>query len=146
MTSTEFYLPGDMPAPIPTGDGMDAPFWEGTRRSEIVMQRCAKCGTFRAPEWICYNCHSFDGEWVRVSERGTIYAWERPWLPAHPALNEFGPYLVVLVELEDAGGMRLVGNLLGDPLQDVTIGAPVEAAFEHHENFTLVQWRTVADR
>jgi hypothetical protein len=39
----------------------------------------------------------------------------------------------------------MLGNLLGDPRQEVTIGAPVEAVFEHHNDadppFTLVQWR-----
>ncbi len=59
----------------------------------------------------------------------------------HPALNGHGPYIVVLVELPDYGNVRMVGNLLGDPTQEVTIGAPVEAVFEPHKEFTLVQWR-----
>jgi hypothetical protein len=52
---------------------------------------------------------------------------------------------VVLVELPEAGGVRMLGNLLGDPRQAVQIGAPVEAVFEPHDEatppFTLVQWR-----
>ena len=35
------YLPAGMPAPLPTADGLDAPYWEGTRRSELLAQRCA---------------------------------------------------------------------------------------------------------
>jgi len=39
----------------------------------------------------------------------------------------------------------MVGNLLGDPLQTVTIGAAVEAVFEPHDSadppYTLVQWK-----
>jgi hypothetical protein len=39
----------------------------------------------------------------------------------------------------------MVGNLLGDPMQAVEIGAAVEAVFEPHDDatppFTLVQWR-----
>ena len=46
-----------------------------------------------------------------------------------------------------AGNVRMVGNLLGDPKQEVPIGASVEAVFEHHEDakppFTLVHWRLV---
>jgi uncharacterized OB-fold protein len=65
----------------------------------------------------------------------------------HPALKEHGPYIVVLVELPQAGRIRMVGNLLGDPLQPVTIGAPVEAVFEPHDDaaspFTLVQWKVI---
>ena len=65
----------------------------------------------------------------------------------HPALKEHGPYIVVLVELPHAGRIRMVGNLLGDPRQPVTIGAPVEAVFEPHDDaappFTLVQWKVI---
>jgi hypothetical protein len=53
----------------------------------------------------------------------------------------------VLVELPDYGNIRMVGNLLGDPHQEVEIGAAVEAVFEPHDDasppFTLVQWRLV---
>jgi uncharacterized OB-fold protein len=59
-----------------------------------------------------------------------------------PALAGACPYLVVVVEIADAEGLRLLGNLLGDPLQDVRIGGPVEAVFEHHDEYTLVQWRS----
>ena len=45
----------------------------------------------------------------------------------------------------DADNIRMVGNLLGDPTQAVTIGAAVEAVFEPHDEatppYTLVQWR-----
>jgi uncharacterized OB-fold protein len=44
-----------------------------------------------------------------------------------------------------ADNVRMIGNLLGDPHQDVSIGAPVEAVFEAHDEakppFTLVHWR-----
>jgi uncharacterized OB-fold protein len=65
----------------------------------------------------------------------------------HPALKEHGPYIVVLVELPVAGGIRMLGNLLGDPRQLVRIGAPVEAVFEPHDDakvpFTLVHWKPI---
>jgi hypothetical protein len=39
----------------------------------------------------------------------------------------------------------MLGNLLGDPRQDVPIGAEVEAVFEHHPDaeppYSLCQWR-----
>lgn len=75
---------------------------------------------------------------------GRIYSYERVWHPVHRALEGFGPYIVVLVELPHADGVRLVGNLLGDAQQSVDIGQPVRAVFEHHDdaepNFTLLQW------
>ena len=41
----------------------------------------------------------------------------------------------------------MIGNLLGDPSQEVTIGAKVKAVIERHDGdqpFALVQWQ-VAD-
>jgi hypothetical protein len=65
----------------------------------------------------------------------------------HAALAKRGPYIAVLVELPDYGNIRMIGNLLGDAAQTVTIGAPVEAVFEPHDQasppFTLVHWRVV---
>jgi len=143
---TDRYLPDAMPLPAPSGDGLDSEFWDATKRHELVVQRCNACRTWQfGPEWVCYNCHSFDLGWEKVPDRGVIYSWERCWHPVHPALKDFGPYLVVLVELPDAGNVRMVGNLLGDPLQEVVIGTGVVAAYEDHEGgATLVQWR-VAD-
>jgi hypothetical protein len=50
------------------------------------------------------------------------------------------PYVVVLVSLPAADGVRMVGNLLGDPMDDVTIGATVRAVIEAHDGYSLVQW------
>jgi hypothetical protein len=41
--------------------------------------------------------------------------------------------------------VRIVGNLIGDPQQPLTIGAPVTGVFEHHDDdedpaYTLLQW------
>ena len=73
-----------------------------------------------------------------------IYSHERVWHPVHPALADQGPYVIVLVELPQADGVRIIGNLLGDPEQELTIGASVVGVFEHHADadvpHTLLQW------
>jgi len=138
------YLPAGTPLPAPMPDGLDAPFWEAARRHQLVVQRCTRCQAFQMlPEWTCHACRAFDLAWQPVSGRGAVFSWVRAWYPAHPALAEACPYLVVVVELADAGGVRLVGNLIGDAEQPVTIGAAVEAVFEDHPdaNVTLVHWR-----
>ena len=145
-SESKTYLPPGLPAPAPMVDEVDKEYFDAARRHEIRIQRCTKCRTFQFPaEWICHKCHSFDLEWARVAPRGSIYSWERVWHPAHRALAETCPYLVVVVELSEAPGIRLVGNLLGDPRQDVAMDSPVEAVFEDHdEGYTLIQWRAGA--
>ncbi|MBE7518445.1 MAG: OB-fold domain-containing protein [Thermoflexaceae bacterium] len=145
-TETTSYLPAGLPVPVPAVDGLDTEYWEAAKRHELVVQQCSSCNGYQfGPEWICHRCHAGDLQWARASGRGTIYSWERVWHSVHPALKDACPYLVVLVELADAGNVRMVGNLLGDPLQEVAIGAGVECVFEDHtdDGVTLVQWRTV---
>jgi uncharacterized OB-fold protein len=135
------YLPDGLPAPN-TIDLLTAPYWEATRAGRLRIQKCRGCGAWQwGPEWICHRCHSFDLVWEDVEGKGRIYSYQRPHHPVHATLNGHGPYIVVLVELPHAGNVRMVGNLLGDPRQDVKIGAAVEAVFEPHADFTLVQWR-----
>ena len=147
---SSFYLPEGMPVPVAESDGVAAPFWEGLREERLRVQRCTACGTWQfGPECICHRCHAFDPAWVEVQADGRIYSWERVWHPVHPALQAHGPYLAVLVELPQAGGVRLVGNLLGDPMQAVHIGARVSGRFEHHPNgsppYSLLQWALQPD-
>ena len=101
--TTESYLPEGMPLPAPMPDGLDAPFWEGTRTHKLLVQRCHACGGFQfGPEWICHKCRSSDVGWAQCSGYGKVYAFERVWHPVHKALRDKGPYIVVLVELPDA--------------------------------------------
>lgn len=144
-TASKYYLPAGLPAPKATSDGLDKEFWDAVNRHELVIQRCRVCGGFQfGPEWICHLCRSEDLGWHRVSGRGRIYSWERIWHPVHPALKEACPYIAVLVEIPDADNVRMIGNLLGDPMQNPDFGAEVEAVFEdHEEGYALVQWRLV---
>jgi uncharacterized OB-fold protein len=146
MNSDTSYLPPGLPVPVAEPDQLSAPYWAGLRQERLLVQRCAHCGAWQfGPEWICHRCHAFDPDWVEVPARGRIYSWERVWHPVHPALKERCPYLAVLVELPQAGGVRMVGNLLGEPTQEVRIGAEVLGLFEHHPQaapaFSLLQWR-----
>ena len=140
------YLRPGLPQPAPAVDGLDAPYWEGLAQERVLVQRCRSCRSWQwGPEWICHQCLSFDLGFEQTEPVGRLYSYERVWHPVHPALKKQGPYLVALVELPDAGAVRLVGNLLGDPLQEVGIGAQVRAVFEHHPTaepaFTLLQWQ-----
>jgi len=137
------YLPAGLPAP--QADALSQPYWDGLRRHRLLVQRCSHCNTWQwGPEWLCHRCHAFDPDWVEVSPHGVIETFARVWHPAHPALATHGPYLVVLVALPGADGIRMVGNLLGDPLRPVRIGAAVSGRFEDHADaaapFTLLQW------
>ena len=146
--TADAHLPG-LRQPAPANDGLDAPFWEGTRAHELRVQRCSTCNIHQwGPEWMCHASNSLDLDWVTVDPVGRIYSWQRPHHPVHRALSDRGPYIIVLVELPHADDIRMVGNLLGDPLQEIEIGAPVSVVFEDHDDgdpeFTLVQWEVAS--
>jgi uncharacterized protein len=145
------YLPPGLPIPVPEPNGLSKPFWDGLRNETIMVQRNARTKVYQfPPQWICHDTQTFDVEWVSTESRGVIYSWTRVWHPVHPAMKNACPYIVVVVELPQAGRVRMLGNLLGDPRQTVQIGTPVEAVFEHHNDadppFTLLQWRVAVPK
>jgi uncharacterized OB-fold protein len=143
-TKPRYCLPAGLPVPDPSrAASYHRGFWEAARRHELAVQRCRSCGAFQfAPEEICHQCRGFDLGWERVSGRGKLFSWSRVSHPVHPALKDGCPYIIALVELPDAGSVRMIGNLVGDAARDPAMDAEVEAVFEdHEEGYTLVQWR-----
>ena len=127
---SDYYLNPGLAQPAATP--LDEPYWSGLRENILRAQRCTACGKWQwGPEWICHHCLSDAVEFEELPATGNIYSYERVWHPVHPALAEQGPYIVVLVELPHADNIRMVGNLVGDPHQQVTIGAQVAGVFEH---------------
>jgi uncharacterized OB-fold protein len=137
----DFVLPDEILPVTSTPDDLDAPFWEGTRAHELRIQRCRECRRFQwGPELLCHRCHAFELDFAAVRPFGTIYSWHRTWQPGHPALAAAAPYVVLLVELDDAPEVRLIGNWVGDQMTPIRIGSPVRAVFEDHKDYTLVHW------
>ena len=122
--------------PVTDADG--APFWQYAAHGELRVQTCADCGEARfPPRPCCPHCQSFANEWRRVSGRGRVWSYVVPHPPLLPEYAEQAPYPVVVVELEDAPRIRLVGNLVEragagldsvDP-ERVRIGARVHVVF-----------------
>ncbi len=131
---------------LPLPDEDSRPFWEGCRRHELLMQRCAACSAFRfTPRPLCPKCRATACEWQPVSGRGSIVSRIVVHAPVLPCFADRVPYAVVLVELEEDPALRLVGNVLDAAPHEVEIGRRVEVAFEKlTEEISLPQWRLAA--
>ena len=129
--------------PLPLPDEVTAPFWEGCRRGELRMQRCAACARFRfLPRPMCPHCRSLDSEWVRMSGAGTLFSFVICHPPVLPAFEEQAPYAVALVELAEDPGLRMIGGVLDCPPDRLRIGQKLQVSFEEIEGgFMLPQWR-----
>ncbi|WP_408016046.1 Zn-ribbon domain-containing OB-fold protein [Rhodococcus artemisiae] len=120
-------------------------------RGELVFPRCASC---RRWHWYpgpgCPCGHDGDFEWRAVRGRGVIHSFTvvyRAFLPSGSA----PPYTVALVEFEDAPGVRLVTNLVGEGADTPRIGDQVvlsPTVFETHTlpTFALERDRLIGER
>jgi uncharacterized OB-fold protein len=114
-------------------------FWEGLARGQLLVQRCAGCGTLRHPPGpMCRACRSLEWEAVPASGRGSVYSWV---VMHHPPIPPFEyPNPIGLVELEE--GVRMVARLVGVDGGSVKIGMPVLCEIvEVEEGFHLPQFR-----
>jgi len=137
-------MSGEYKKPVPQIDDISRPYWEATKRHEMVLQRCQGCGNFRYPAGdICPRCLSDQLEWVKASGRGKVYTWTVFHRVYHPGFTEDVPYAVVAVELEE--GPRLLTNLVDCRLEDINIDMPVEVVFEDiTEEISLPKFRPSA--
>jgi uncharacterized OB-fold protein len=107
-------------------DSWSAPFWEGTADHRLTMPRCRACGTFRWPAGpFCPECRSQLVEWVPTGQ-ARIYSFTI--LPVPGETKEAPPRLriPVLVDFEEAPGVRLVSVLVDADPEDIRIGGAVE--------------------
>jgi uncharacterized OB-fold protein len=101
-------------------------FWDGANCGELLIQRCTSCGTLRHPPRPgCGNCGSLDWDTIQSSGRGEVYSYV---IYHHPPLPGFEtPFAVGLIELDE--GVRILSNVIEMPLDEITIGMPVEVTF-----------------
>ncbi len=115
--------------PLPFIHDETRPFWEGTKKHELWLQKCRDCGKFRYyPRSICPNCFSYNTEWVKVSGRGTVYSFTVSNRPGTAAFRKNVPYNIAIIELEE--GVRMMSNIVSCKQEDIEIGMPVEVVFD----------------
>jgi uncharacterized OB-fold protein len=109
-----------------------AAFWEGTRRGEIRFPRCQDCGQFHwYPCVLCPFCHSPNIKWQAVANKATLFTWtcvRRAIGPLYDIAQ--GPYIIALVEYDEAPGVYLVTNLVDCQPEDVYISMSLETVFQ----------------
>jgi hypothetical protein len=111
---------------IAGGIGADDGYWEFLEAGEFRLPRCSGCQQWTWPaHWRCGECGSWDFEWAPLDPRGVVYSWTRTWYAFDRTTEraEDVPYVVLLVEVEGAGGARVMGVLEGDE-EGLRIGTP----------------------
>jgi uncharacterized protein len=114
-------------------------FWAGTAAGELRIQRCEGCGRLRHPPGPrCPACGAAKPGYQVAAGTGEIYSYVVHHHPPVPGKQL--PVVVALVTLTE--GVRMVGELLGVPPDQVRIGLPVRADFIRvDDELTLPAWR-----
>ena len=129
--------------PIPVPNEWTKPFWDAARRSVLELQRCQSCGHFQHPPYAtCVQCIG-DGPGVRTGAwRGSIYAYTIMYHTGDKRFASVVPYASIIVELDEAPGALLAGNLLEAEYTEAKVGRRVEVIFEKlNDDITLPQFR-----
>lgn len=114
---------------IPQENELTRPYWEAARQHRLVIQKCNACGhRWHPPLPICPACHAKDYTWTPVSGRGVVYSYTVVHHPAHVAVADKVPYVVILVDLEE--GPRVVSNIRNCDPEALAVGMPVSLIFE----------------
>jgi uncharacterized OB-fold protein len=129
-----------VPRPVP--DAKTAFYWEGAREGRLLVQRCATCGHWQhPPDAGCPHCLGDELVDTEVSGRGRVYSFTVVRQAFDPAFADQLPFVVALVELEEAPSVRILTNLVDTDPADVRVGMPVEITFEDHGGWALPQFR-----
>ena len=129
--------------PIPVPNDWTRPFWDAAKRGVLELQRCQSCRQFQHPPYAtCVNCVSTDLAFEPVSGKGSIYAYTIMYHTGDKRFAPAVPYASIIVELDDAPGALLAGNLLDAEYTEAKVGKRVEVTFQRlNDDFTLPQWR-----
>lgn len=129
--------------PIPVPNEWTQPFWDAARRGVLELQRCQSCGHFQHPPYAtCVQCIGTDLKFEAVRGAGAIYAYTIMYHTGDKRFASAVPYASIIVELDNAPGALLCGNLLEAPYTEAKVGRRVEVVFEKlNDDITLPQFR-----
>jgi uncharacterized OB-fold protein len=135
--------PGPYLKPLPQVSVENEEFFEGLQQREFRVPKCQNCGDYNwVPYPACRTCLSEDQVWTPVSGDATVYTFT----VVHRGPGAFDaetPYAIVLGQLvEHPRACLVIANLVGTPVEDITIGMPITIAYEDvpDEGVTTYRW------
>jgi hypothetical protein len=114
-------------------------FFEAAADGKLVYRACNSCSrALHPPTAHCPYCQSWDTDWREAKGTGRVHSWTVVQRQVHPAFP--APYTLVVVELDEAPEVRLMGRLDGEAA--LSPGMRMQVWFEKlGDNAALPQWR-----
>jgi len=129
--------------PIPVPNEWTKPFWDSAKEGVLRLQRCQACRRFQHPPYpTCVNCMAIELAFEPVSGKGAIYTYTIMYHTGDKRFAPAVPYASIIVELDDAPGALMAGNLMDAPYTAAKVGRRVEVVFQTlNDEITLPQFR-----
>jgi uncharacterized OB-fold protein len=121
---------------IPSPRGPDNKWWwDAVDNGKVLIQRCKKCQTLRhPPRPMCGQCQSIEWDSIESSLEGEVYSFIEMHYPKFPGYPT--PLLCAVIELSE--GTRLVANIAGCNVDEVSIGMKVSGKVEQVDAATML--------
>jgi uncharacterized OB-fold protein len=101
--------------PKPVADRDTQPFWDGVDEHLLLIPHCSSCEAWIwQPRPLCPRCHAPNPEWIAVSGEARVVSFTALHPPVLSVWTRQVPFVVLLVELDDAPGVRMIGQLVDD--------------------------------
>ncbi len=124
---SERWFPDAMPQPA--ADAETLQWWQAAAEHRLVVQRCDRCSHLRLPPApVCPKCRAFESDWQELSGRGELYTYTVIHRPVAP--DQDLPFIVAVIELEGADGVRMISNLVDVDPETLEVGLRVEVVWE----------------
>ena len=120
--------------PLPGIEDYDKIFWENCSLNKLSIQHCGDCDKPRfPPRHMCPVCQSVSHTWNEVSGDAILWSFVIPRPPLLPVFEDQSPYIVGLVELVEYKNIRLIGQIINIPknnLDSIEIGDKLRVDFK----------------
>jgi hypothetical protein len=77
----------------------------------------------------CCHCWSTELDDAVSSGTGTVWGHTVTYKNSTPGWEDFVPYCMALIEMDDTGGVKMVTNIVNCDPESVYVGMPVRATF-----------------
>jgi uncharacterized OB-fold protein len=133
--------------PLPIIDSDTEPYWRAAREHRLSLMRCAETGKFIHPPG---PGSPFTGgtatEWVDLG--GEITGQLYSYIVVHRAFGrgfvQEVPYVVGLVDVDQAPGVRITANVFGVAIDSLQVGMPLRMNWRDvTPDVSLPQWEAV---
>lgn len=108
-----------------------APFWHSVGQGYLSFPRCVDCAKFHwYPMPRCPHCRSSNISWTQVNGCGQLHSWTVVRRAFSPEFADKIPYVIGLIEFDDAPGIRYLADIINVEPKQLTIDMAVDAVFD----------------